>query len=82
MVFDLSESPKEADELATRCAKRTKQKARPHAQELLAGMWEGKALHGTHPKRMKDEDVDLHRTSQWLTNSGLKAETDGLIIAT
>jgi len=73
MVFDLSESPKEADELATRYAKRTKQKARPHAQEHLAGMWERKALHGKHPKRMKDADVDLHRTSQWLTSSGLKA---------
>lgn len=30
---------------------------------------------------MKDADVDLHRTNQWLTNSGLKAETEGLIIA-
>ena len=29
---------------------------------------------------MKDADVDLHRTNQWLTSSGLKAETEGLII--
>ena len=30
---------------------------------------------------MKDSNVDLHRTSQWLTNSSKKAETEGLIIA-
>ena len=81
MEFDLSEFPKEADELATHYAKRTKQKARQQAQEHLAGLWEGKALHGKHPQRMKDADVDLHRTNQWVTGSGLKAGTEGLIIA-
>ena len=30
---------------------------------------------------MKDADVDLHRINQWVTSSGLKAETEGLIIA-
>ena len=30
---------------------------------------------------MKDADVDLHRTNQWLTSGGLKAETEGLITA-
>ena len=29
---------------------------------------------------MKDADVDLHRTNQWLTSSGLKAETEGRMI--
>ena len=81
MDFDLSGFPKEADELATRCARRTKQKNRQQAQEHLAGLWEGKALHGKHPKRMKHADEDLHRTNQSLTSSGLKAETEELIIA-
>ena len=81
MDFDLSGFPKEADKLATRCAKRTKQKNRQQAQEHLAGLWDGKALHGKHPKRMKHADEDLHRTNQWLTSSGLKAETEELIIA-
>ena len=27
---------------------------------------------------MKDADVNLRRTNQWLTSSGLKAETEGL----
>ena len=30
---------------------------------------------------MKDADVDLHRTNQWLTSTGLKVETEELIIA-
>ena len=30
---------------------------------------------------MKDADVDLQRTNQRLTSTGLKAETEGLIIA-
>ena len=79
--FDLPELPKEAHELATCFAKRTKHKTRQQAKEKLSARWEDKALHGRHPKRMKDADVDLHRTNQWLTNSGLKAETEGLIIA-
>ena len=83
--FDLSELSKEADELATRYANRTKQRPRQQAQEQLSTQWEGKALRGKHPKRMKDADVDLQRTNQWLTSSGLtssglKAETEGLII--
>ena len=49
-------------------------------QEQLSTKWEGKALHGKHPKRMKDADADLQKTNQWLTSSGLKAETEGLII--
>ena len=75
--FDLFELPKEVDKLATCHAKRTKQKAQQQVQEHLSGLWEGKALHGKHLKRMKDADVDLHRTNQWLTSSGLKAETEG-----
>ena len=75
--FDLSELPREADEFPTHHAKRTKQKARQQAQEHLFKLWEGKV-----PKRMKDADVDLNRINQWLTNSGVKAENEGLIIAT
>lgn len=81
MEFDLSEFPKEVDKFATCCAKRTKQKAWQQAQEHEAGLSEDKALHRKHPKRVKDADVDLHITKQWLMSSGLKAEAEGLIIA-
>ena len=57
--FDLPELPKEADELATRYAKRTKQKAQHQAQEQLSTLCEGTALHGKHPKMVKDKDIDL-----------------------
>ena len=37
--------------------------------------------HGKYPKRVKDADVDHHKTNQCLKSSGLKVETEGLIIA-
>ena len=70
------EFPKDTNELARRCEKRTKEKARQQAQEHLDGPWEGKELHRKHPKSLKDADVDLHRTKQWLTSNGLKTVTE------
>ena len=32
-------------------------------------------------KRLNDPDVDLQMTNRWLSSSGLKAETEGLIVA-
>ena len=34
-----------------------------------------------YPKRIKEADVDHHKTNQWLKSSGLKAETEGFIVA-
>ncbi len=34
-----------------------------------------------YPKRTKDADVDYVKTNKWLKTHGLKAETEGLIIA-
>ena len=51
-------------------------------QEKLTKQWEDKTLHGRHPKRIKEADVDHHKTNQWLKSSGLKSETEGFIIAT
>ena len=36
---------------------------------------------GRYPSRIKEADVDTKATNQWLKSSGLKAETEGLIIA-
>ena len=38
-------------------------------------------MHGRYPSRIKEADVDIIATNQWLKSSGLKAETEGLIIA-
>ena len=44
-------------------------------------MWESKALHGKYPQRMKQADVDQDKSHRWLKGAGLKAETEGFIIA-
>ena len=38
-------------------------------------------MHGRYPSRIKEAEVDMKATSQWLKSCGLKAETKGLIIA-
>ena len=42
--------------------------------------WEEKELHGRYPKRIREADVDDYKTNQLLRSTGLKAETQGLII--
>ena len=61
-------------------AKSIKQKTKNRAQDNVLRN-EEKALHGRYPKRTKEEDVDQNKTKQWLRSTGLKAETEGLIIA-
>ena len=73
--LDLTIPDKQAEETTTKYAKRTKQMARNKTQEKLTKQWENKALHGRFPKRIKEADVDHHKTNQWLKSSGLKAET-------
>ena len=43
--------------------------------------WQEKSLHGKFATRCKNDDVDTKATHQWLTSSGLKAETEGFIFA-
>jgi len=83
--LDLSDLPKSADERARKYAQIVKQKARQQAREQHSTlyMWEEKALHRKYPTRTKQADVyvDHHKTNQWLKSSGLKAETEALIVA-
>ena len=62
-------------------AKRINQKTKHRAKDKLSKQWEEKVLHGKYPKRTKEADVDQNKTNQWLRSTGLKAETEGLIIA-
>jgi hypothetical protein len=43
--------------------------------------WKSKALHGKYPQRLDDPDVDQPGSLTWLRGAGLKAETEGFIIA-
>ena len=74
--------PPAEDEANTTYARRTKAKVKHQGRPQLRSMWESKALHGKYPQRMKQADVDQDKTHRWLKAAGLKAETEGFIIAT
>ena len=44
--------------------------------------WEEKELNGRYQKRIRESDVDDYKTKQWLRSTGMKADTEGLILAT
>ena len=69
------------NETITKYARRVKQKAKHLGQLQMRRTWEEKPMHGKYPKRTKDADVDEVKTNKWLKSIGLKAETEGLIIA-
>lgn len=57
-------------------AKRKKCKTsdrKPKSNYLYSGK---KALHGKHPQRIKEADVDRNKTNPWLRSSGLKTEIE------
>ena len=56
-------------------------KAKQQGQLQMHKAWEEKAKLGKYPKRIKDADVDQVNINKWLKTHGLKAETEGLIIA-
>ena len=61
----------------TTYASRTK----AEAKHQLRSKWESKPLHGKYPQRVKQADVDQNKTHRWLKAAGLKAETEGFLIA-
>ena len=62
-------------------ARRTKAKAKHQGCQQLRSKWVSKALHGKYPQRVKQAKVDHDKTHRWLKAAGLKAETEGFIIA-
>lgn len=47
---------------------------------MLNNNWKkSKALPGKYPAWISDTDVDANTTQQWLTEIGLRAETEGLM---
>ena len=47
----------------------------------LKDTWKEKPLHGQFPKRIDRADVDKELKHEWLQSSGLKAETEGFVVA-
>ena len=66
---------------ASKRAKHLKQYAKKCATKQLSERWSQKPLHGKYPLRCQQADEDQTATHQWLRSSGLKAETEGFILA-
>ena len=62
-------------------AKQMKIKSKTAAQEQGTEQWRSKAMHGKYRQRLEDPDVDQTGSIMWLRSAGLKAETEGFIIA-
>ena len=73
--------PSAENETCTTYARKTKAKAKHQGRQQLRSKCESKALHGKYPQRVKQADVDQDKTHRWLRAAGLKAETEGFIIA-
>ena len=58
-----------------------KQKAKSKGLKNLKSTWAEKPLHRQYSLRSNNDDVDQKKTYQWLCSSGLKAETEGFILA-
>lgn len=65
----------------TEIACKTKKKAKNEGLKQLESRWQEKPLHGQFAARANNSDVDTEATHQWLRSSGLKAETEGFILA-
>ena len=65
----------------TENVRRLKRKAKINGTELLDATWKSKPLHGQFASRCNKADVDKIDTHQWLRSAGLKAETEGFIMA-
>ena len=75
----MPEHNRKQNETVTNYAKRMKSTAKQ--KEKLKDKWKGKPTHGQYPERVCKPDINEDNTHQWLRSSGLKAETEGFIIA-
>ena len=55
--------------------------AKKKGKKAIDTAWKSKPLHSQYLLRSQNADVDLHDTHQWLRSGGLKAETEGFIVA-
>ena len=65
-------------------AKRVKSLKKDVKLQILTNLkerWKGKPLHGQYAEKVGKADVEKELTHRWLQCSGLKSETEGLIIA-
>ena len=71
----------EGDLKDTENARKLKKIAREKGKMVFHNTWKSKPLHGQYALRSQKADVDSVDTHQWLRSAGLKAETEGFIVA-
>ena len=79
--FDVPPTMKKDQEQNIKSAKRVKQEAKIYGLKIMQAKWEEKPMHGQYPSSIKKPDVEQEQTHQWLQSAGLKAETEGMMIA-
>ncbi len=72
---------RQPQESVTAFARRIRQETKRKGHESMRQKWEEKPMHGQYPTRVNKPDVDTESTHRWLKSTGLKGETEGLIIA-
>lgn len=66
---------------AAQGARAVKITAKNLQKEELNREWKSKPLHGRFPTRLSNGDIDQQCSLAWLRSAGLKAETEGLLVA-
>ena len=66
---------------ATKKAKKLKYQYKKKYNTHLRQKWINKPQHGQFPKLLDKTYVDIEQSFQWMKHSGLKGETEGLIIS-
>ena len=61
-------------------ARRLERIAKEKGKKVVDTAWKSKPLHVQYHLRSLKADVDLHDPHQWLRSSGLKTETEGLLL--
>jgi len=75
------EMPERGEAQPFQFAKSVKEKTKEKIMKDMYDKWRAKPLHGIYPTRIDQADVDQAKTHAWLRSSGLKAETEGFVIA-
>ena len=75
--LNVKEIANKNNESVTKLAERIKKHAKSQPLNNIKQKWEGKAMHGQYPSRIKEADVDLKQTNNRPRGTELEAETKG-----
>lgn len=81
VVPETTRASEEKENPNTERARMIKTAFKDHLQKKQVDRWESEPLHGQYPKRVNQADVDKQRMHNWLKGTGLKSETERLIVA-